>query len=70
MILTVVAMILLLIVTKKSTLQIKKVLNWTGIWIGLGIISVVLGVILSYLISIISWMEFSLTYMSRVSWRI
>lgn len=56
----------LVIITKKSNQSIRNVAKWTGIWLGFGIASLVVGIAISYIISIITGVKFSLTYMPKV----
>lgn len=65
-ILAVIAVLAMIILTKVCNQRIKKVLKWTGIWLGTGIASLVAGVGISYVISLITGMTFKITYMPKV----
>lgn len=66
LVLAIVAVILLIILTKKSRLVFKCVVKWTSVWISLGVASLIIGVAVSYIISLITGIKFSLTYMPRI----
>lgn len=65
-ILTVIAIVLLLVATRFSKQRVGKVLKYLGTWFAIAIGSVVCGLASSYVISMITGMKFSLTYMPKV----
>lgn len=67
LVLAIVAVILLIIFTKKSIVNVKSVVKWTGVWSGLGVASLVIGVAVSYIISLITGIKFKLTYMPKIA---
>lgn len=46
--------------------KVKKVAKWTGIWSGTALLTLVAGVGISYVISLVSGVTFKLTYMPKV----
>lgn len=67
LVLAIVAVILLITFTKKTIVDVKRILKWTSIWIGLGVASLIIGVAISYIVSLITGVKFSLTYMPRIA---
>lgn len=65
-ILAVIAVLAMIILTKVCNQRIKKVLKWTVIWLGTGLASLVAGVGISYVISLITGITFKITYMPKV----
>ena len=63
-------MILIIVATflviRKFNISIRSTLKYTGIWLLIGIISLVGGVVVSYIISLITGMPFKITYMPKV----
>lgn len=63
-------MILIIVATflviRKFNISINNTLKYTGIWLLIGIISLVGGVVVSYIISLITGMPFKITYMPKV----
>lgn len=53
--------------SKESKIKIKKVVIWTGGWLGLVIVMAVIGFTISYITSLISGIPFKITYMPKVS---
>ena len=65
-ILAVVSVIALIFVMRKLKVNSKLVVKWTGIWTGLALAVAAIGIGVSYIISMITGIEFKLTYMPRV----
>lgn len=65
-ILAVVSVIALIFVMRKLKVNSKLVVKWTGIWTGLALAVAAIGIGISYIISMITGIEFKLTYMPRV----
>lgn len=66
-ILAVVSVIALIFVMRKLKVNSKLVVKWTGIWTGLALAVAAIGIGISYIISMITGIEFKLTYMPRVA---
>ena len=52
---------------RKLKVNSKLVVKWTGIWTGLALAVAAIGIGISYIISMITGIEFKLTYMPRVA---
>ena len=63
MIITIIATI---IVFRKFKISLKNIISSTGIWLLLGIMNLLGGILVSYLISLVSGVPFKLTYMPKV----
>lgn len=63
MIITIIATI---IVFRKFKISLKNIISSTGIWLLLGIMNLLGGILVSYLISLVSGVSFKLTYMPKV----
>lgn len=66
-VLAILAIIAMIFITKVSGERIKLVGKWTGIWGGVALGSVVSGLGISYIISLITGIKFKITYMPKVS---
>ncbi len=65
-ILSVVSLIVLLLIMRRLKINAKSVVKWTAVWIGLALTVAAIGVAVSYIISIVTGIEFKITYMPRV----
>ncbi len=66
-ILAVLSLIVLLLIMRRLKINVKLVVKWTTVWIGLALAVAAIGVALSYIISIVTGIEFKITYMPRVT---
>ncbi|MBM6860834.1 M20/M25/M40 family metallo-hydrolase, partial [Clostridium saudiense] len=65
-ILAVVSLIALLLIMRRLKINAKLVVKWTTVWIGLALAVVAIGLAVSYIISMVTGIEFKITYMPRV----
>lgn len=65
-ILAVLSLIALLLIMRRLKINVKLVVKWTTVWIGLALAVAAIGVAVSYIISMVTGIEFKITYMPRV----
>lgn len=66
-ILAVVSLIALLLIMRRLKINVKLVVKWTTVWTGLALAVAAIGVAVSYIISMVTGIEFKITYMPRVT---
>ena len=65
-ILAVLSLIALLLIMRRLKINVKLVVKWTTVWTGLALAVAAIGVAVSYIISMVTGIEFKITYMPRV----
>lgn len=66
-ILAVLSLIALLLIMRRLKINVKLVVKWTTVWTGLALAVAAIGVAVSYIISMVTGIEFKITYMPRVT---
>ncbi|CUO22183.1 M28 family peptidase [Clostridium disporicum] len=66
-ILAVISLIALVVIMRNLKVNAKMVVKWIAVWTGLALASTAIGIAISYIISMVSGIEFKITYMPRIT---
>lgn len=66
-ILAVISLIALVVIMRNLKVNAKMVVKWIAVWTGLALASTAIGIAMSYIISMVSGIEFKITYMPRIT---